>query len=335
MDIKLSKVSFFLFVFFYNYLWLRLIIFPYMYDMYGSMSFWYCFIIMGVCLILLLIPNKIYRYDYSKSYIKSRFKYIYNFILVLEIILGIVIGSGYLSRFVNDINTLLLIIGISVVISVISNMKGSSLINMATIFNIVCLILVMLSFIYFIPIDVTILLPVEFNKYSVLLIGIFLICDNLSFLLLDKESFCLNKIRLVAPIVLSVIFFCFEIFMLITSSGDSFFKGKDYVGIMVMMIKPVAKYVGNFEFVYIVCLILVLVFKFGFNLSIVKNSVDTSNRYIKNIPCYLIILGAILAHYFIDSSISKSLIVGSNYLKIICLTWVFMEGYHVWKTKRK
>lgn len=323
MNIRLSKVSFFLFVFFYNYIWIRMFIFPFMYDNYQNMGFWYILIIMLICLLLFLIPKG--KYNYNESY----FKYIYNTILIVESILGIVLTTYFLEGFVNELNFISVIIGICLVIIVISNMKTSSIIDMSTLFFIVCLLLIIFSFIYFIPLDVSFLFPIKAFDIGVVLVGIFLVLDNLSFMLIDRNDFKVTGSNLFVPIVCSILLFGFEYFMVLGSSGDVLFKGIDNLGFVVMLIKPVAKYVGNFDFVYIVCLLLIIVFKLGFNMSIVKNSFD--NNIIKKCVNYMLILGCLLIEFFIGRESFGGVIYWINMLKFILVIWVIKN---VWKIKR-
>lgn len=57
---KLSRVSFFLFVTIFNYLWLRIVMFQYFYNEYGSMGLYYTVIIgIAMLLIFVFLPKKI------------------------------------------------------------------------------------------------------------------------------------------------------------------------------------------------------------------------------------------------------------------------------------
>ena len=74
---KLSRVSFFLFIFIFNYIWLRAIFIDYFFTIYENMSVIYSVLFsVIIVLVFLLIPEKIYRNDFHKNYNKSKIKYI-------------------------------------------------------------------------------------------------------------------------------------------------------------------------------------------------------------------------------------------------------------------
>ena len=334
MNIKLSKVSFFLFVFFYNYIWFRIFIFPVIYNEYGNMSLLYCSLLIIISLLFfLLIPNKVYKYNFEDIYNNSKFKIIYNLILILESIAGIILVKYHINNFVSEINQTSLIFLVVLVIGLISNMKSTDLINMSTIFFIVCGLLILFSFIYFIPLDFTSFLHFEKKDTRIISMMSFILLDNLSFLLIDRCKFELSKPKLIIPIIFSLLFLVFELMFLLASAGEIYFNGVEGIGFIVMSIKPVAKYIGNFEFVYIIMLILTLVFKFGFNISIVKNSIK--NKYIKTVLVFILLVGSLFCDFFMNYSLSSLLVFGLNISKIILVLWLVMEVYDVFKIKGK
>ena len=62
---KLSSSMFFLFVTIFNYLWLRIVMFQYFYNEYGSMGLYYTVIIGIAMLLILFFTKKLLHYAYK------------------------------------------------------------------------------------------------------------------------------------------------------------------------------------------------------------------------------------------------------------------------------
>ena len=57
----------------------------------------------------------------------------------------------------------------------------------------------------FVPLDVSFLFPIKAFDIGVVLVGIFLVLDNLSFMLIDRKDFKVTGSNLFVPIVCSIL----------------------------------------------------------------------------------------------------------------------------------
>ena len=115
---KLSRVSFFLFVTIFNYLWLRIVMFQYFYNEYGSMGLYYTVIIgIAMLLIFVFLPKKLLHYAYEDAFKKSYFKYFYFAIKILETIFGLSFCVYLLSKIFIPTGNFYIMMGLMLIIS--------------------------------------------------------------------------------------------------------------------------------------------------------------------------------------------------------------------------
>lgn len=339
MTTKLSKVSFFFYLLVYDYIWIRAVLFPYFYNHFGSMAFFYSILLaLLVGILLALIPKKVFHFDYEKPYLQSKFKYFHNFLLALESLVGISFCSYVLSTvFVENVNILLLLFGIGIVISILSFLKPSDIIQIATLFSIVGMFLVAFSFIYYVKIDPSLLLPIRYVAwYAVPIFSVMMIADNLTILLIDRESIQLSKPLVLLPILVSLGFFSFEMFMLQTSAGSELLKDVNWVGFVCLSFKPVTKYVGNFDFAYIACIVICCVFKYALNWSVIRNSYAHKKKSANWIICALLVLGSWLCYLLVPTGQPFFMVTSVLLLLgILILFWHFKEVYYVRRVKKQ
>lgn len=286
-----------------------------------------------VGIILIIAPKFIYTIDYCSKYKNSIYKYFHNLLLILESAVGISFCVQILySLFFTDINCYMAILGISIVIGLVSSDKPSDIIQLSTLFNILTIFLIIFGFIYFIPIDFSLIFPFNTGSiYPIIFSSGLIICNNLNLLLMDKDNFNISKFKVVFPILMAIIFFSFELFSIIITMGDRLLSNIPWIGFVILSIKPVAKYVGNFDFAYIILIIVFSVFKFGFNLSIIRSSYKkTHNALIMLIVGILGIVAYKLLPYNDKTYWIISIVILLEGLLII---WLIKEGIYDRKTK--
>lgn len=300
---RVSRVSFFFFILTYNYLLLRAIIFPYLYNNYGVNGYIYIGIILFIVLLFFLaLPKKVIDYNLLEKYKNSKLKYLFNTILLLRIVFGAYYGAmtiGYL--FFKNTNYYILAFGLFLLIYILSSLKPSDVIQISTLFGIVILIIYLTYMLGNVSPDFSMLyLFYDFKILPYIFIfPILLIGDNILLLLCNKDDFVFSKKTFSFGIFVTFLFFCFEYVNLVLTSGDIYYKNMEYLGFVPLQIKSVSRYLGSFEYVYILLITASSVFKFSYFFSIVKESYSFK-KINENIVYILIILFISLLVLFIN-----------------------------------
>lgn len=334
---KISRVSFFIFVFFYNYLWLRIIVFDDFYNNLGTSGFIISLLLLfGVMVIFILIPKKVLNKNYSELINRSFIKWILLILSLLEIIFNICYISYFINEvFIVDSNIYILLIIISLVVIFISNLLPYEIIDLSTIFNIVGFLLIGISFIFKPKVDVEYLFMFENFKILKLIPYIFFIVfDNLK-LLISKDKLNFKRRDYLLAIFLGLLLYVIEYGLLIMTVGDKALIDLSYVGFLELSFMPVTKYLGDFNFVYIYLLMVCGIFKNGFDLSQFKNMIGINKNIINTLLGLLIVGCALLSIYSIpvDTVLDKYVIMIMLLFGIL-LIWMIWKCYFVRKDKR-
>lgn len=313
---KVSKVSFFFFILTYNYLLLRALVFPYLYNECGVNGYIYIGIILLIILLFFLVlPRKFISIDLLEKYRNSKIKYLVNIILLLRIGFGAYYGATTISYlFFKDTSPWILVIGLCLLIIILSSLKPSDVIQITTLFGIVILIIYLAYMLSFVSPDFSaIYLLYDFKmKPFVFLFSMLLIGDNYLILFCNKDEFEFSKKTFLIAISITFLFFCFEYMSLSLTFGDFYFKNMNYIGFIPLGIKSVSRYFGNFEYVYILLITASSVFKFSYFFSIVKYSFDFKNKLkISDNFIYLPIIVLICLAAIIINKINQDIFVNT------------------------
>lgn len=338
MKSKLSRVSFFLYLFSYNYIWFRTLLFTYFYNQFESMAVFYALLLcLGVTFLIWMLPKKILQHDYTSAYQKSKTKYVYNIILAIESIIGIIYCAYILSSvFVQKSSPFAIMIVFALTVSVLSKLKTSDIVQISTLFYILGVLLSLFSFLFFISVDMTTLLPFKEKNWLALPIFVIIILgDNASVLLMDKESFIMSKPMFIFPIMLAILSFAFELLMLQSSAGTEVFKNLNWVGFICFSIQPITKYSSNFDYVYIYLLVISCIFKYAFNWGIIRNSFKKTNKNDFWKILIVLLVGIYTAYTFFFSNERAmwyvSILLG---ISVLMFVWMFKEVYHAAKARQ-
>lgn len=333
---KLSKVSFFLFVSVYNYIWLRIILFDYVYNHLGSMGlFGIILLIVVILLFFLLMPKKLLAKNYAESFKKSYFKYFYFIILILECIFGIAFCSNLLVNiFIRGSNPFVIVLFICMVIAILSKVKPSEVMEISTLFNILGYFLLFISLSLFPNLDWTVLLPFKSISYIYLpVFAVMLLADNFS-LLICKDNQRFTKLNFIMGIFTALFFVALEYLMLICSAGAEFFKGINVVGFICLSIQPLTKYLGNFEFAYIYFILISCIFKYSFNISVIRNSLSLKPLGMTILFFILLSVLVLTSLFFIPINDKMNWMIGSLLMvSFVMIFWFIKECYFVRKPK--
>lgn len=335
---RLSKISFFLFVSIYNYLWLRIILFYFYYNHLGNMGFLgILFFIVGVLLVLILLPKKLLNKDYTERFKKSYFKYFYFLILLLESIFGISVGIYILTTvFLLEATPFIALTIVMLTVAILSVAKPAEIMEISTLFSIVGYITLFVSLSLFPELEMTMLLPFkEFNYLIIPLSVLLVIGDNMS-IIVSKENINFSKLNFIMAIFTALVFFALEFVMLLCSSGTEFFKGLNWVGFICLSIQPVSKYFGNFDFAYIYFILCGCLFKYTYNLSLIRNSLNIGKKIMTIILAITLSSLGLVCYFFIPLT-EFMLVIISVLLIASCLIlgWFIKECYFVRETKEQ
>lgn len=331
---KLSRVSLFLFILTYNYLLLRVIIFDYSYNYMEGLGIIAILIVMGLIIgINLILPKSLFQIDFFKSYKKSIYKYFHLFQTIVEAVLLITFSANLLANiFIQDAIFHIILLVILVVICFISNSSSSDCIEIGTMFGLIGNVFLIISLIFMPKLDYSYLRIGQINYLLILAFFLMLFSDNIQ-LLLNEEKSVLSKPLYISAIAFSLSLILIEYFILICTSGSKYFNGLEYIGFISFLIKPVTRYIGNFEFVYIFFIVVAIVFRYSFKFSLLKRAFNLSNKVFNLVLLILLFVSSSLLEFFYPK----------NYLVIIIMTvssgiliflWFIKEMYNVKKFER-
>lgn len=332
---KLSKVSFFLFSSIYSYLWLRIIVFHFFYNSYGNMGIYYILIFAAIILFLLfLIPKKIINFDYEEVFKKSYFKYFYYTILILECVFGITFSVYILSALFVKQSFIIMLFFIAFLISFLSKLKTSDVMQIATLFCIVGYGILTLTLFFYPDLDFSVLYPRKLPSFIGIPFFIFMfLADNFT-LLINKKEIQFSRLNYILALFLGVVLFGIEYFILIANAGDVLFKNFEWVGFISLSIEPITQYIGDFDFAYIFYIMICCIFKYTYNFSLIRNSTEISPNIMSGIIFLTIFVLGIISFKFIPMGQAIMLIVSILLLLSFCIFfWFIKECYYVRKTK--
>lgn len=334
---KQSRLCLFLFMLIYNYIFLRSIVFPYCYKEYGYNGIWIIISVLAlVILLLLILPKKIYNNSYLASYNNSKIKIPINIILLLRLILGISIASITLYElFFYKSLYFLIPLAFIIVIFIISKLKPKEIIELSTLFSLVVMLLYSLYIYDFIDLDFYLIKKsFDFSFSGVaILFSVCLILDDLLILLSNELNDRPKKGIMISGISLSVITMLFEYLLLILSSGDYVFLNEKHIGYLTLLIEPVSRYNGNFDYIYILFLGCGAIFKFSYLLSIIRQSINIKYSPLKIIIFIVVLFLLCILIYMIYEFINiyLTVIIILIALGLFILFWILKECYYAKK----
>lgn len=334
---KQSRLCLFLFLLIYNYIFLRSIVFPYCYKEYGYNGIWIIISVLALLILLFLIlPKEIYNNIYFASYIKSKIKILINIILLIRVILGISIASITLYElFFYKSLYFFIPLAFIIVIFIISKLKPKEIIELSTLFSLVIMLLYSLYIYDFIDLDFYLIKKsFDFSFSGVaILFSACLFLDNLLILLSNELNDKPKKAIMISGIAFSVITMLFEYVLLILSSGDYIFINEKYIGYLTLLIEPVSRYNGNFDYIYILFLGCGAIFKFSYLLSIIRQSINIKYNFFKSIVFivlfFLLCLLIYMLYEFINIYLTVIIILLA--LGLFVLFWILKECYYAKK----
>lgn len=337
---RVSKISLFLFILAFNYISLRVIIFPYLYNAYGAIGIYYLLMIcFGIITFFLFLPKRVYAIDYKKNYVNSKFKYLFNFCLALRIIIGLTISTYIIQdQFFNEYSFLAIFVGFLFVISIISTLKPSEVIQISTLFSVIVLVAYLYYVYKFIDLDFGLWTKNLNFKFDIMLfiLPYCLIFDNSIYFLTSQKEVELSRKPITLAVTISCLILLFEYMNLTLSSGGVLFSGDLMVGFKALTIESVSRYNGNFRYIYILMLGISCVFKFSYFLSLIKQSIRIKKKKIfYTIFISLMLLLGVLAPLIISKLrvFLSYFIITSFLLGGVLIIWIFKEAYHVKKAK--
>lgn len=326
---KASKACLFLFIFIYNYVYLRSALFYSLYNDMKDFGFIFLFILLAIILfIFLIIPKSFYKFDFYNKINKSRLKHILSIILYLKIILGISLASYLLSNyFYKDIPFYFFIIILIIAIYILSSFKPSAIIEISYLLGVMLIVLYM--FYFHIPIEMSLIYN---NKFSFIpiLYSLFFIVDNFIYLLSNKENLEFKKNIIVLGIIFSLILLIIEYGMIILTSGTNLFIDNPIVGFLALRIAPVSRFYGSFNYIYIFSITSTAIIKLGF-----CNSIIDYPKKIKIIISFILLGISILIYFLISNNYNYYLYLNliASVLIIGIIAYMIGVFYEIRKNK--
>lgn len=333
---KLSKISFFLFVSVYNYLWLRILVFPYFYNTYGNMGIYFAVILILIVILgFVLLPKKLMLHRYEEAFKKSNFKYFYSTIIILENIFGVAFCTYLLSKiFIPSGNFYIMVGFIALILVALSYYQPKDVMEISTLFIIIGYSILTLTLFFYPNLDISLLFPIrQVSMMGLPLFAFLVFGDNLTFLI-NKKDMNFSKLNFIMAIFSSLALFGVEYFILITNAGDTFFKDLNWVGFISLSIEPTSKYIGNFEFAYVFYILISCIFKYAYNLSLLRSSINIHKTLMSIILFSMLVILCTVSYLCIPMNDFYLTIVTVLILSSFSiLFWFIKECYHARKTE--
>lgn len=337
---KLSRVSLFFFILIFNYLSLRVIVFPFMFNNYTTSGALYIIVFLfSVVPFFAFLPKRILNNNYFISYQRSKIKYLYNSILFIRIVFGIVISAFVLNKiFFVDYSIFWLLGGFFLVLFIISTLKPHEIIQIGTLFSILTTFIYIFYVYNYINLDFQLLFDnLSFNfDFMLFIIPYCIIFDNLSLLLVLGKNATIKKSTIVGALTLAILFFLFEYLNLSLISGDTLFLNNPMVGFIALSIEPVSRYNGNFDYIYILMIGVCSIFKFSYFFSLINNSTKAYKSKITYMSlCIACFVSSIGIYYLLINfyNIVITVVIAIFMSSLIFLLWILKEVYYARKTK--
>ncbi len=337
---RISKVSLFFYIIGFNYIFLRFVIFPFIYNNYaGNGIIYLIFFLFGVTTFFLFLPKKFFTLDFYTKFKESKIKYFFHFLFFIRILMGITAGCYVLHElFFFKAPYILLPLGIIFVILLLSSLLPSEVIQISTLFGIAIVFCYGFYLYNFIDLEFGLIFKDFKFDFNIMLfiLPYCIIFDNLFYFIVDKDKLEMSKKTVVLSLTVAMSFLIFEYAMLVLSSGGQLYKDQPLVGFYALSIEPVTRYNGNFDYIYILMIVITCVFKFSYLFSLYKNSIKMVLTKKKYIFIFILLSALSMGFYYIldlGLKITNYFIIGSCLLGGIILLWMLKEVFHARKIK--
>ncbi|MDE6655470.1 MAG: hypothetical protein K2J85_00590, partial [Anaeroplasmataceae bacterium] len=149
-----------------------------------------------------------------------------------------------------------------------------------------------------------------------------------------KKDIQFSKLNFIMAIFAAFVLFGAEYFILVTNAGDTYFKGLNWVGFISLSIEPISKYIGNFEFAYIFYILISCIFKYSYNMSLIRNSIEINKNLMSGtLFGMLVILGSVCFLCIPMEEFYLKIVAVLMLCSVSILFWFIKECYHARKTK--
>ncbi len=310
--------------------------FSYFYNEYGNTGMFYIAIIAtAILLFFAVIPKKILTFDYGEAFKKSYFKYIYTIILLLENIFGISFSVYLLAKvFILTGNYYIMLGFIVLALVVLSLYHPKDIMELSTLFIMIGYAILTLTLFSYPNLDMTLLLPMKKTSYWALPLFVIMFIGNNLTLLINKKDVQFSKLNFIMAMFISLLLFAIEYFVLLSNAGDIYFKNLNWVGFLILSIEPISRYIGNFDFAYIFYIMICCIFKYSYNLSVIRNSIDI-NKKLMGVFLFITLFSlGIVCFLFIPMNQFYFAIIAVILLSSFSIFfWFLKECYYVRKIK--
>ncbi|MDE5855640.1 MAG: hypothetical protein K2H06_01190, partial [Anaeroplasmataceae bacterium] len=188
---------------------------------------------------------------------------------------------------------------------------------------------------FFYPnIDVSYLFPMkETSIISLPIFAVMFFGNNLTFLI-NKKDVQFTKMNFIMAIFSAFILFGIEYFILITNAGDTLFKGLNGVGFISLSIEPITKYIGNFEFAYVFYILISCIFKYSYNMSVLRSALDI-HKHLMSVVLFLmfVVLCTVCNMYIPMDGLYLRVVAVLLLCGFLILFWFIKECYHARETE--
>ena len=279
---KLKPFSLFLFAVFSDYLIFKQVITSNLLKGYGidGISF-FVLVIIGILFMVFVPKDTLKRLLNTKLLrILVGLSMIIQIIMLMTISINVVVNVFYFNNY-----RIIFMSGLAVVIYIISNLKLEEIINLSTSFFIFLPLLYLLTLLFIPNLNLYELVGMEFSfikplfLFNVVLTGMYLFCNN--------EP---KKIPILLGGIAGTLLLFVEYAILICVSGEYFFADYDYLGFVTYNIQNPNRYIGNFDFITIISIVVCTIYCSSYLVRLVPMCFKLKEKYRIVLVLFLFIL---------------------------------------------
>ena len=121
---------------------------------------------------------------------------------------------------------------------------------------------------------------------------------------------------------------------MICNSGTIIFKNVYWVGFICLSLEQITKYIGNFDFIYIFFVVTCVIFKFSFNVSLLRESFKVGKNFYMPLVVSILIVTCILIYFMLEIPKTIYIMPYIILLSSVLIIWFIKECYFARKIKK-
>ncbi|MBD5390841.1 hypothetical protein HDR67_02415, partial [bacterium] len=216
----------------------------------------------------------------------------------------------------------------------VSYFKPKDVMELSTLFSIVGFVILFFSLFFYPNSDMSLLLPFRKTSFWALPFFVLMLLGNNFTIAIHKKDVPFTKLNFTLAVFFALVLFAVEYFILLTNAGANYLKDLNWVGFIILSIEPVSKYIGNFDFAYIFYIMICCIFKYSYNLSVIRSAISIPQKAMTVFLSLLIFVSGVICYACIPmNNFYFRVLSVFMIISFAIIFWFLKECYHVRKTK--